>query len=96
MSSLGVKYAVDAKSKKITIGEVPTTNKYSMGNPAPIRTKQTVTFKYLDTYTADVTVKEIIKYIVNLNTLSNYVGKFLDIIAGIVMYCNETRYLTLL
>lgn len=61
-SSLGIKYSVDAKSKKIVIGETPASNKYSMANPAPLNTKQAVTFKsLLDSYTADVTVKEIIR-----------------------------------
>lgn len=60
--SLGVKYSVDTKAKKIQIGETILTNKYSMQNPTPIGTEQAVTFKsFSDSYTANVTVKEIIR-----------------------------------
>ncbi len=61
-SNLGIKYSVDTKGKNILLGETPATNKYSMSNPAPIGTKQTVTFKsLLDSFTADVTVNEVIR-----------------------------------
>ncbi len=61
-SNLGIKYVVDAKTKKISLGETPAANKYTMKNPAPIGATQSLNYKnYTDEYKADVTVKEIIR-----------------------------------
>ncbi len=60
--NLGIKYSVDTKGKKITLGEAPAANKYNMSNPAPVGTMQTVQFEYIiDKFTANVTVKEILR-----------------------------------
>jgi hypothetical protein len=58
--NLGIKYTIDAKGKKIVLGETPVTNKFNMSNPAPIGTIQTVKFdSMLSKFTANVTVKEV-------------------------------------
>lgn len=58
--NLGIKYAVDTKGKNILLGEAPAANKFSMNNPAPIGTMQTIKFdNLLTSYTANITVKEI-------------------------------------
>lgn len=60
--NMGIKYSVDTKGKKITLGDAPTPNKYNMVNPAPIGTTQTVQFEYIiDQFTANVSVKEILR-----------------------------------
>lgn len=61
-SNLGIKYSVDTKNKKITLGETPVANKYTMKNPAPIGAMQTLNYKDMfEEYKAQVSVKEILR-----------------------------------
>lgn len=59
--ALGVKVNWNDEKGQVEIGEAPTSG-YSMSNPAPIGTSQTLTKKYIqDNATTNVTVKEIIR-----------------------------------
>lgn len=60
--NLGIKYSVDTKGKKITLGETPVANKYSMSNPAPMNTKQTIEISgFIDNIKAEMSVKSIVR-----------------------------------
>lgn len=56
--NLGIKYKVDTKGKKLILGEAPAVNTNSRSNPAPVGKTQTLTSQ---AYTADITVKEIVR-----------------------------------
>ena len=56
--NLGIKYVLDTKGKKFNLGEASEENKYSMNNPAPIGTKQTI---YSSFYKADITINELVR-----------------------------------